>query len=170
MTEVVAVFADGGVVRQNPSPIGGTWACCHVDRDEQRIWCASGFILPSEVGGWPVTNNQTEFYALLAGLEALPDGWHGDACSDSQVTLIRFFQRGALRGIPDAWRQRMGYTLRRLDPLIRPVLLDGHPTRAQLAEGVGKRGHRVSEHNVWCDAACGEEGRKLFRQQTAGAA
>ena len=45
---------------------------------------------------------------------------------------------------------------------IEYVRLDGHPTTAQLASGVGKRGGPVSEHNKWCDRACGEQARKFL--------
>lgn len=162
---VLQVYADGGVIQKNPSAIGGTWASCHVDGHGQRIWSASGVILPEQVGG-EVTNNQTEFYALLMGLEATPMYWSGQACSDSRVTLLRFFYSGALRGIPEGWQRRMGRLLERLRN-VEPVQLDGHPTRAQLAAGVGKRGQKVSEFNVWCDLQCGEEARKFLAQREA---
>jgi hypothetical protein len=42
-----------------------------------------------------------------------------------------------------------------------PVLLDGHPTQAQLAAGVGKRGHPVSAHNVACDRACTAQANRV---------
>jgi len=44
---------------------------------------------------------------------------------------------------------------------IKFILLDGRPTKAQLLSGVGKCGHPVSEHNVWCDEACRENGQVL---------
>jgi hypothetical protein len=28
---IVAVYADGGIIHRNPSPVGGTWSWCHVD-------------------------------------------------------------------------------------------------------------------------------------------
>ena len=42
---------------------------------------------------------------------------------------------------------------------IRYVLLSGHPTKAQLALGIGKGGRPVSEHNVWCDHECGRRAK-----------
>jgi len=155
-----AIYADGGVLRVNPSPIAGTWATCHVDADDYRIWHASGVILPSEVGG-PVTNNQTEFYALLSGLEALPYGWSGKVCTDSLVTIRRFRDDARLTGIPLEWRRRMAMVLGRLRALDY-VRLDGHPTKAQLQAGVGKRGGPVSKHNVWCDDECGRAGQRFM--------
>jgi ribonuclease HI len=157
---VDAIYADGGVIQKNPSDIGGTWATCHVDGDNRRCWRASGVLLPADVGAPFVTNNQTEFYALLTGLEMLATGWSGKVCTDSLVTIRRFRDEGRLAGIPNEWRRRMAMTLGRLGEL-EYVLLDGHPTRAQLAAGIGKRGGPVSEHNVWCDHACTEAGREL---------
>lgn len=161
---VVAIYADGGVILKNPSDIAGTWATCHVDADNWRAWTASGVLLPSEVGTSAVTNNQTEFYALLNGLEALPDDWAGRVCTDSLVTIRRFRDDAKLAGIPLEWRRRMAMTRGRLGQL-EYVLLDGHPTRAHLAAGIGKRGGPVSEHNVWCDHACTEAGRLLVARR-----
>lgn len=162
-SKVSAVYADGGIIRINPSPFGGTFAACHVAGDGEHIWEASGVILPVEVGGL-VTNNQTEFVAALIGLEALEDNWSGYLVSDSHVTLIRFCASAPLRNIPDAWVERMKVVLARLGA-IHPVQLDGHPTKAQLASGYGKRGNRVSRHNVWCDLACEVAGRDYMRIQ-----
>lgn len=155
---VVAVYADGGVVRHNPSPYGGIWACCHVDEAGSRTWEDAGWLLPGEFNNGVVTNNQTEFYALLIALELVPAGWSGRACSDSNVTLLRFFRSGRLNGIPMRWQHRLGRVLARLGA-VEPVLLSGHPTRSQLAAGVGRGGRPVSEHNVWCDRRCGELAR-----------
>lgn len=47
---------------------------------------------------------------------------------------------------------------------IKFVLLDGHPTRAQLAAGIGKRGHPVSIYNVQCDKLCGETAENHLRR------
>lgn len=162
---IVAVYSDGGVIQHNPSNIGGTWATLHVGEAGVPLWRSSGVVLPAEVGG-PVTNNQTEMFALLVGLEALPDGWSGNLCSDSLVTLRRFCYSGTLRGIPDPWRDRLGTVLRRLGTLT-PLLHAGHPTRAQLRAGVGRHGYPVSEHNVECDRACGLEAEKYLRQHPA---
>jgi ribonuclease HI len=169
MTEIVAVYADGGVIHRNPSPMGGTWAACHVDAQGNRVWEASGVTLPHEVpkrSDYPrpmVTNNQTEFYAVLAGLEALPEGWHGQVCSDSNVTRLRFFFHARLAGIPEEWERRMWQAQARLDwSRCQPVLLAGHPTKAQLLAGIGRHGFPVSGHNVWCDAECGRIAKKLI--------
>jgi len=39
------------------------------------------------------------------------------------------------------------------------VLLDGHPTKAQIESEKGKRGNPTSVHNVWCDEQCGKQAR-----------
>lgn len=158
----IAVYTDGGLIHANPSPIGGTWAACHVDADDQLVWSASGLIL-AEAGDPDlalVTNNQAEFRAMLAGLDALPDGWSGTVYADSAVTLARFSrpETAGLKGIPLDWRRRMALVLSRLGRL-GFVLLDGHPSRAQLAAGVGKRGNPVSRWNVYVDRLCTETAR-----------
>src|SRR4051794_41446106 len=89
MSTIRSIYADGGVIDRNPSSIGGTWAYCHVDDDDNRISEQGGIFIPSPRG--LVTNNRMEFLALLSALEALPSGWSGRVCSDSRVTLGRLF-------------------------------------------------------------------------------
>lgn len=150
-----SLYCDGGVIGSNPSSVGGTWAFCIVENDE-RIFEHKGFITPGE--DLPaITNNLTEMLALVRGLQQLPVGWAGTIYSDSQITLGRAFEGWKWKNIP-AWlhheyqvaRGRLGW------PNIKHVLLQGHPTKAELLAGVGKSGRPVSEHNVWCDKACGE--------------
>jgi hypothetical protein len=146
------LFTDGGVIGANPSPIGGTWAYCVVDAaDNQRITCGSGIITP-------------ELLAIVHGREALPWAWSGTIHSDSWVSLQRVFHAAKLKNVPpwlvdrlqkfqrDGWFSGCGWKL-----------LDGHPTKAQLAANIGKRGAPVSEHNVWADQEC----TRLARQAVA---
>lgn len=170
---VVALFGDGGCIGVNPSPLGAPWAVCGVDADGRRVWERVGVVEPGMVETDGVTNNQSEFVALLMGLEAMPDGWSGTVHSDSLVTIRRFRDGAKLRGIPSSWAERKDAALARLGALIY-VLLDGHPTKVQLAAGVGRRGSPVSDHNVWCDKACTEAGRLFLKRvgdqtSTAGA-
>lgn len=161
---VVAVYADGGVIGRNPSLIGGTWAWAHVDAAGERIATGSGVVEPETAGVPAITNNYTEMIAILNGLAELPEGWAGIVCSDSKITLGRLFWEWKWTGIPARIIRRAAIVLQRLDLANSTVLLvDGHPTAAQLAAGVGKRGGPVSEHNVWCDAECGRRGR-AFRK------
>lgn len=161
MNPIIGVFADGGCIARNPSPIGGTWAWCAVDTAGQRVLCQSGVHVQP---GGGVTNNEMEYFALVDALATLADhapGWSGPVHSDSQVSIGRIFWGWRLTGIPDAWQTRLASALGRLGTLT-PVLLDGHPTRAQLATGIGKRGHPVSPWNVWCDRACREAGERYL--------
>lgn len=152
---IIALYADGGLIGRNPSPIGGTWAWCGVTAGGVRIIERSGSI-PAP-GGRPITNNHTEFIAATLALEAMPDGWSGKLYSDSQITLGRLFWRWAIRNLPKNVYVRGIAALERLGN-VEPVLLQGHPTKADLLHGIGaKRGLPVSEHNVWCDQACGRE-------------
>jgi ribonuclease HI len=157
-----ALFCDGGVIGPNPSAIGGTWAWCLVDEQGLRTHEASGVLLQGDVGLPTVTNNVTELYALILGCEALPAGWRGTICSDSWISLQRVFRGAKLNHVPLWLCQRLGALLKsgRLTDCTYE-LLDGHPTRAELERGVGKRGHPVSEFNVWCDSACTKRAREV---------
>jgi ribonuclease HI len=158
---ITKLYADGGVVGANPSMIAGTFAF-RLIRDDGDPIGFSKIVTPAEMGG-PVTNNQTEMMALLEGLKRLPDYFTGTIFSDSAVTLGRVFDGWKWKNIP-TWMHKI-YKQERARlyywDQITHVLLDGHPTKAQLIAGVGKRGHLVSEHNVWCDQACKQAG-ELF--------
>lgn len=148
----VAVYCDGGVIGASRSRYGGSWAWCQVGHGGERGLRASGLILPTST--WPtITNNYTEFVAGVRALESLPAGWTGDFCTDSKITLGRLLHGYATEGLPDKLVERGLKAVARLG-LLSPVLLDGHPTKPQLLAGTGKRGNRVSEHNVWCDTEC----------------
>jgi ribonuclease HI len=159
------LFADGGVIIKNPSPVGGTWAWVQVVNG-MAVKADSGVIPASKT--WPtVSNNYTEMAALLYGLYSLRSDWCGRVCSDSQITLGRLFWGWKWTNLP-GWMHDM-YQVQRARltswDLFQAVLLDGHPTADQLKAGVGKRGSPVSEHNVWCDRACGEAAKTYLRLQ-----
>jgi hypothetical protein len=80
----------------------------------------------------------------------------GTIYSDSQVTLGRAFLGWKWHNIPLWLYDRFGFVRKALVnwDKIEWVLLDGHPTKAQLAAGIGKRGHPVDKNNVWCDEMC----------------
>lgn len=168
MTGAQALYTDGGVIQVNPSPFGGTWAWCLVEAG-QRIRQDSGILLPT--ADYPaITNNVTELYALVAGIEALPLDWSGIVFSDSWVSLQRLFLGAKLKNVP-AWLVERLQAIRTSGRLSRMtyVLLDGHPTAAQLQIGRGKRGGPVSEFNVWCDAECNRVGREARDSATTRA-
>jgi ribonuclease HI len=162
--DIIAVYADGGIIGRNPSFDGGTWAWCHINAAGERIKEDSGTVCSYGEAGFAsqaVTNNYTEMLALVNGLAALPAGWSGTVYSDSNITLGRLFRGWKWTGIPKWLIERAELALKNLDlPNVKAVLLDGHPTKAQLAAGVGKRGNPVSEHNVWCDKECGRQADK----------
>ena len=162
---VTHLFADGGVVGVNPSPHAGTWGWCHTTgfdgpyASAQRVLEDFGYFTPALFGGPAVTNNVSELYAVLLGLEALPDGWSGTVCSDSSITMGRLRTwtlppgvAHALRNVPAALQLQVWRQTQRLDwPRIEWVVLKGHPTREQLKNGRGSHGLPVSSHNVWAD-------------------
>jgi ribonuclease HI len=180
---VLALFTDGGVIWRNKSPYGGAWAFVGTDGQGLNVIERSGLaIVPP---GKLISNNTTEFMAAVCALETMPDGWNGTLYTDSEVTLKRLkhilsrvhfnlnielptglprnvFERGI------AAARRMGH--------INVVLLQGHPTKVELATGIGKSGRVVSIHNVRCDELCTEQqetwkegdGAERFRRGQAG--
>ncbi len=151
------VYTDGGIIQANPSRHGGTWAYVVLDASEAVLCEASGVVTPADVGLPAVTNNLTELFAAVRALQVLPDGWAGTLYTDSQVTMFRLVNPGAaFNGIPDGLRREVREQRRRLGAF-RVVRLDGHPTQAQLASGVGKRGGTCSRWNVHVDKRCNEQ-------------
>lgn len=155
---IIALYADGGVIGSNPSAIGGTYAYYLIHDDGREIGQAQ-VVTPAAMGS-PVTNNQTEMLALLTGLKQLPVDFNGTIYSDSQVTLGRVFMGWKWKNVPSWMHRRYQEQRARFENWddIKFVLLDGHPTKKQLEAGIGKRGHPVSKHNVWCDHECTRAG------------
>lgn len=157
-----SIYCDGGVIRKNPSPYGGTWAWCRVIGGV-KVEHDSGTVSPTEVGLPAVTNNLTELLAVVKAMASLPDGWDGTLYTDSLVTLRRVaVPRGRFAGIPDDLRGQVVAHRKRL-PRMRLTLVTGHPTKTELAKGVSEKGRPVSQWNVWCDAECQRLGLDLLR-------
>lgn len=162
MSDIVAVYCDGGVICRNPSPYGGTWAWIALDAAGEVVARDSGVI--AEPG---TTNNVSEFVAAVRALESLPNDWSGKLYSDSQVTLGRLAWQWSLNGLPLEWVARGANVLQRMG-FFEPVLLQGHPTRAELEAGVGRRhGYPVSKWNVECDKECGRLAAEYLAGQEA---
>ena len=155
----IELYTDGGVIGSNPSKAGGTWAF-RVIQDGKVTNQYSGIVTPEQMGLPYITNNLTEMRAVVRGLLTVsyihPD-FAGTVYSDSMVTLGRIFCGWKWSGIPPVLRNEFNEARAGLKQWekIRWVLLDGHPTHAHLAAGIGKHGHAVSLHNVWCDKECG---------------
>ena len=161
-TVIVALYADGGVIKKNPSSIGGTYAWCAVDASGNRVIEKSGVVPVIER---PITNNHMEQIALCLALEAMPAGWSGTVYSDSQVALGRVLKGWRTKNLPSNVAQRSAAAVARLGA-IKTVLLQGHPTKADLTSGIGaKRNLPVSEHNVWCDKACTHQAKNYVNKQ-----
>src|SRR5262249_31386011 len=155
--QIVALYADGGVIQKNPSSIDGTWAWCAVDAEGNRVIEKGGVV--EAPPGRPITNNHMEQIAITLALEAMPDGWSGTVYSDSMVALGRVFKGWRIKNLPPNVAKRSAAAVARLGQ-IKVVLLQGHPTQADLAAGIGaKRNLPVSEHNVWADNECGRQAK-----------
>lgn len=159
---ILALHVDGGVIGTNPSMFGGTYAWRLISDDREPA--GHGAVVTTTQMGGPITNNQTEMLALLEGLKQLPGDWTGTIYSDSQVTLGRAFLGWKWKNIPEWMHQLYRKQRARLVGWnsVQYVLLDGHPTKEQLLSGIGKRGHPVSEHNVWCGEACRQAGEAFM--------
>ncbi len=155
MPNIIAIYADGGLVIRNPSPYGGAWAWCGVDADGEIRETGSRLMTPQEYQMETISNNVTEFFALAKALRSMPKGWSGIAYSDSEVTLNRIFGiYHSEKGLPEGWLEHARNNLKRLGE-VTPVLLSGHPTKQELLNGVcRRRGRPVSKFNVWCDEEC----------------
>jgi len=169
------LYADGGVIQKNPSEIGGTWAYIIVDDDDETIlYRDSGVVTRAEVGV-PVTNNQMEFLALVRGLlgHTSLSAHLTEVRSDSNISLGRLFKGWSITNIPqwmiDEWKTALKHYDTKVWTnclMMKHTLLDGHPTKSQLANGFGKRGHPVSKFNVLCDRMCNEEAQEYKEQTT----
>lgn len=173
---IVSIYCDGGVIAKNPSKIGGTWAFCHVDDKGERVFGNGGVIAWRECSWWPdgVSNNVSEMFAMVMALKSLPDGWTGDVYTDSLITMGRtqtvlHEKPWAMKGLSPKLIERLAAQRERLGELSF-TLLQGHPTKADLTCGTGKkRGFPVSEHNVWCDHECGRQAAGFIRLGEADA-
>jgi ribonuclease HI len=156
MNKVKTLYCDGGVIwsgTHGGSSIGGTWAYCGVDENNELVISDSGFVKVESPKG--TTNNHTEFIAAVKALEAMDAGWSGTLACDSKITLGRLFEGSPTKNLPNEWVIRAKDALERLS-VITPMHLDGHATKEQLKAGIGKNGNPVSKWNVECDKMCNE--------------
>lgn len=171
---ITSLYTDGGCVKKNPSEIGGTWAYVAIESvftlgedltwpktevggvDSQATYIKhdSGFI-PNYLDV-KLTNNVMEYAAVVFALEAMEDGWSGVVYSDSLITLGRIFGDWRNKGLEPRLIERKDKVLKRLGK-VWGRHLDGHPTKAQLLAGIGKRGNPVSKWNVMADQLCAEQ-------------
>lgn len=172
--KAAAIYADGGVLRPRGCE-AGSWAWVAADGYGNLLTYQFGWVEANPQIDM-ITNNLTEYLAVLRGLEALPDLWTGKVCSDSGITLGRFSQGWKTNGIPRGWLLRAEYALRRL--AVAPsdfILHKGHPTREDLARGHGVRkssgrSYPVSIHQELCDKLCGLGVRLWQARQQEGRA
>lgn len=156
---MIELYADGGVIKKNPSEIGGTWAFV-VTIEDDLLYRRSGVYTPEKLHVHKVTNNHMELIALLKGLDfCIEKGLEIERVySDSNVSLGRLFRGWGMKNIPP-WLVRKKEEIMSHYNIntMRWQLLDGHPTKKQLEAGIGKRCHPVSKWNVKCDTLCNEE-------------
>ena len=150
------VYTDGGVIKKNPSTIGGTWAYRFVEGFP--FHSNAGTLTKTEVLGDKVTNNQTEMIAVILALLDVPHDFAGTVYSDSMITIGRMSMGYKWKNIPQWMQDLHAQNKERLVnwDKIQWVNLKGHPTKKALSTGIDESGGRpVSIHNVWCDKECG---------------
>lgn len=166
LSEVKAVYTDGGLVLKNPSPVGGSWAYRLVDSTDRL----GGNVVKEYSGGRiqpEITNNTTEFIAAVLAFRQLPEGWSGLWLPDSEVTVTRLLYGGKGKGLSLEQIKWGRETMERMGN-IQVQLLGGHPTKKALAAGQREDGKLVSIHNVWADKACGVINAHLLKKWNEG--
>lgn len=178
LKQTAEVFCDGGVIKVNPSPHGGTWAYYLLDENGVEIGAGSGFVLPANApcptsanywhcGLETVSNNVTELVAVVFALQHLPEDFDGVLHSDSHVTLCRMRHGKSWKGVPQSLIEA-AMIERERHSNVQYVLLDGHPTAKQLEAKIGKRGNPCSPWNVKCDKRCGELAKLFLAESVEG--
>lgn len=175
---VKTIYCDGGVVLNNPSTVGGTWAVVGAaENGVDAAWIYSGFLVAGDRGVGDdgpipdeVTNNFTELFAIVAALEAAGPGWNGTIRSDSLVSIRRARdpKDAKMSGIPEWLHKRLVEATARAGHVVYE-LLSGHPTRKELESGIGKRGYPCHRLNVLCDDLCKEQAARLLSDPRSNA-
>lgn len=165
---MLKLYTDGGCIKRNPSPHGGSYGIVIV-QDGKVVEERSGTIDAHTLGyqGF-LSNNVAELYALSLGILMLPCDVPCGIYSDSENALGRVFQAWKLNGVPGWLCDMVGYARMRLRLMdqFEWALVQGHPNKKELElgetierrnkDGVITRigGLPVSEWNVYADGLC----------------
>ena len=155
---IVAAYIDGGLASANPSPHGGSWSYVLVGKDGDVAAYDSGLVRPADLGLETVSSNLMELIAAIRALQKLPAGWSGTAYTDSKVTWERLRNpKAGMRGVPAKVLEELRAAQQRVGNRFQIILLEGHPSKAELSRGVGKGGQPVSRFNELCDRLCKQQ-------------
>lgn len=135
------LYVASGLIGSNPSMIGGLYAWRLVFEHQEPFGAAA--VIPMSVIGEPITNNQAEMLALLAGLEQVSEAFCGAIYSQSMVTLGRAFQGWKWTNIPSKLHE--AYRLQRAR-LVHWQRIDYGLANDE------------NEHIKWCLQACRQAG------------
>lgn len=158
---IVALYTDAGCAGRNPAP-AITWAFCAVDENNELVYKESGVV--EAPAGRTLTNNFAELCAAIKALEYVGNDWSGTLFTDSAVTQGRISSNWALKNIPPNMVRRLNAVVKRSGKL-ETVLVQGHPTKAELKTGIGRNGDPVSIWNVKCDQLCNVQSKSWKEQQ-----
>ena len=88
--------------------------------------------------------------------------------SDSELTLNRIFKNYNKDKLPPSVKTRLGTVFAKVKDRVNGVLVAGHPTKKDLAQGFKTKGNKqypVSKWNVLCDSLCTQEASKFDYRQ-----
>lgn len=169
MWRVRAAYSDAGLLTPNPNREGFMYSWVHVGHGDEELESETGLVLPPYHGVEFFENNLAETYAAIHCLSRLPEGWEGPFHCDNKHALGRLFTSElgyaayAWNGVPEELRNWWLAGVRPKLGRVEPVLLGGHPSRADLACGRRKRdGAPVSKWNKLCDDRCNAEKARYF--------
>lgn len=162
MSKIISVYSDAGIIgTSSTSKIGGTWAFCHVDENDNLVSLECGIILCDQLGVKLMTSPLAETYAAVRALWPMPNGWDGTFYCDNETAIGRIFWDWACNGVPKHLEKQARGLGKRLN-VLQPILLGGHPTKKELENGRRKDGKPVSKWNVLCDKKCKQLSKGYF--------
>lgn len=174
------LYCDGSTAFKNPSPYGIAWAFIVTDENDEKIYEEAGVVTAQNCKGFKASNNLAEMLAAVKALEYASNNLDyiirvsvGPAeltlYSDSELTLNRLFRGYSMKLLPKNVQDRATAVVSKIKRdyyvHLQPVLLAGHPTKKQLAEGFKTKNnwnYPVSKWNVECDKLCSDAARKLI--------
>lgn len=178
LNRVRELYCDGGLMKKNPSSIGGSWAFCGVDSERKLLIAYADIVVCKE--SQIISNNTTETIAICKALELMPIGWDGTIISDSKVALTRTFSNPKFTGCPGNVRIRLKEAFNRLK-VKNYIHVAGHPiitelkgefgfdneTNLPLSRKLSDSGKQMpcSKHNAYVDALCNQVMKEYFEER-----
>lgn len=123
------IYCDGGLMKENPSLIGGSWAWVGVDENRRLLIARADVVLVTP--GGIISNNTVETMAIVKALQAMPDDWDGTIISDSDCALTRTFGNPPFSGCPRNVKEALQDEVLRMGDMSM-IHVHGHPNQDDL--------------------------------------